>query len=110
MTILGYHFVKSTYGMWLPGDERGSWSSRWDEQIGFTEPHMLHPGDPVRLRMAEERLKHRPVALDHEIMSAIARCLGRCAAASNWRIAAGAIEPTHIHLLLTVGSPDIDGT
>jgi hypothetical protein len=58
---IGYHFVKSAYGLWLPGDERGSWSDAWDDQIGYCEPHTLHDGDPVRLRMAEERLKHPPV-------------------------------------------------
>ena len=41
---LGYHYVKSTYGQWLPGDERGHWSTAWDAQIGFIEPHMLHRG------------------------------------------------------------------
>jgi len=45
---LGYHYVKSGYGLWLPGDDRGSWSQACDEQIGFTEPHTLNPGDPVR--------------------------------------------------------------
>ncbi len=45
---IGYHLVKSGYGLWLPGDTRGHWSSAWDEQIGFFEPHHLHAGDPVR--------------------------------------------------------------
>jgi len=67
---LGYHYVKSTYGQWLPGDDRGSWSEAWDERIGFIEPHMLHPGDPIRRRMAEERMKHDPVRL----LSDMIRC------------------------------------
>ncbi len=110
MEILGYHLVKSTYGMWLPGDDRGSWSSRWDQEIGYTEPHMLHPGDPVRLRMAQERMLHRPVVLDHLMSAAIERAIGQCAAASRWKVSAGTIEPTHIHLLLTPGTDDIDKT
>ena len=35
---LGYHYVKSAYGLWLPGDVRGSWSEAWDEQIGYLDP------------------------------------------------------------------------
>jgi REP element-mobilizing transposase RayT len=108
--LLRYHLVKSTYGMWLPGDERGSWSARWDTDIGFIEPHMLHPGDPYRLRMSQERMLHPPVVLDHLMSAAIERAIGRCALQSNWKVAAGTIEPTHIHLLLTTGSSDIDRT
>ncbi len=106
----GFHYVKSCYGLWLPGDERGSWSERWDEQIGFTEPHMLHPGDPTRLRMAEERMKHCPVVLDGMMSASVERTIGRCAGASPWKVVAGAIEPTHIHLLITATSLDIDRT
>jgi hypothetical protein len=62
---LGYHIVISGYGLWLPGDERGHWSEAWDEGLGFIEPHTLHAGDPVRLRMAEERRKHPVVKLDN---------------------------------------------
>ena len=43
---LGYHWVKSCFGLWLPGDDRGHWSEAWDDQIGFIEPHTLHDGDP----------------------------------------------------------------
>jgi hypothetical protein len=57
----GYHIVISGYGVWLPGDERGHWSTAWDEELGFIEPHTLHPGDPVRKRMALERQK-QPVS------------------------------------------------
>ena len=61
---IGYHIVKSGYGLWLPGDDRGSWSSAWDELIGLVDPHTLNDGDPVRKRMAQERMKHKPVKFD----------------------------------------------
>ena len=67
---LGYHIVISGYGLWLPGDERGSWSAAWDEQIGFVEPHTLHPADPVRLRMSQERMRQAPVRLDDRMIQA----------------------------------------
>ncbi len=75
---IGYHVVKSGYGLWLPGDERGSWSQAWDAKIGFIEPHTLHRGDPVRLRMAQERMIHPPVRLTDAMIEAVAGALALC--------------------------------
>jgi len=109
---LGYHLVKSGYGLWLPGDDRGSWSEAWDEQIGFTEPQTLHPGDPVRRRMAEERMKHPPVRLSAEMVDVVIEVIGDCVQKScgGLAIAAAAIEPTHMHLAILYTGRDIDGT
>ena len=107
---LGYHYVKSGYGLWLPGDSRGHWSEAWDEQIGFIEPHMLHGGDPVRERMAQERMKHPPVRLDTAMIAAVIQAISNCARSSPWKIIAASIEPTHLHLLLTYSGMDIEGT
>jgi REP element-mobilizing transposase RayT len=107
---IGYHIVISGYGLWLPGDSRGSWSAAWDEQLGLVEPHALHPGDPVRLRMAEERAKHPAVRLALDMIEVVCDTFGRCAAESDWTIDAASVEPTHVHLLLTYSERDIDKT
>jgi len=107
---IGYHIVISAYGLLLPGDERGSWSPAWDEELGLIEPHMLHPGDPVRLRMSGERKKHPAVRLDNAMVGVFVDTLGTCAAESDWTIAAASIEPTHAHLLLTYTEREIDHT
>ncbi|HEY5315264.1 MAG TPA: transposase [Pirellulales bacterium] len=107
---LGYHVVISGYGLWLPGDDRGHWSEDWDAQIGFVEPHSLHVGDPVRLRVARERMKHPPVRLAPEMATAVIATIGRCAAESDWTILTASIEATHTHLLLTYSTRDIDTT
>jgi REP element-mobilizing transposase RayT len=107
---IGYHIVFSGYGLWLPGDDRGSWSTAWDEQIGLVEPHTLHPGDPVRLRMAQERMKHPVVRLDPTVIASVEKTLADCAGQSDWKVAAASIESTHIHLLLTYTARDIDNT
>jgi REP element-mobilizing transposase RayT len=104
---LGYHLVKTGYGLWLPGDERGSWSSAWDAQIGYYEPHMLHPGDPVRKRMAAERMKAAPVRFSETMMRVILEAIDRCAANSRWRVGACSLEPTHLHLQVTYFDGDI---
>ncbi len=109
---IGYHLVKSGYGLWLPGDERGHWSDTWDEQIGYHRPHMLHPGDPVRERMAEERMKHPPVHFTEDMIEAIVDTLEKMIEQSHsgLRISAAAIESTHMHLLLPYTGKDIDNT
>jgi REP element-mobilizing transposase RayT len=107
---LGYHLVISAYGLWLPGDERGTWSEAWDEQLGFIEPHTLHPGDPVRLRMSRERMTHPRVLLNTEMLLAVEDTIGTCAAQSDWKVVAASIESTHAHLLLTYTKRDIDNT
>ena len=107
---LGYHIVVSGYGLWLPGDARGSWSEAWDEQIGFHQPHTLHPGDPARHRIATERMRYPAVRLSEEMMRIWADVLRDCARSSPWNLAALSIEPTHTHLLITASTRGVDGT
>lgn len=107
---IGYHVVKSGYGLWLPGDSRGHWSAAWDARVGHYEPHHLHEGDPVRQRMARERMKYQPTRLTPAMMTAVADAIGACEKGSDWGIVAAAIEATHMHLLLTYTERDIDRT
>lgn len=107
---IGYHLVKSCYGLWLPGDDRGHWSSDWDEQIGYFRAHHLNEGDPVRKRMATELMKHPPTKLTSPMIDAVAAAVGDCAKESDWRVVAAAIESTHMHLLLSYTTRDIDKT
>ncbi|MGA2796047.1 MAG: transposase [Thermoguttaceae bacterium] len=107
---LGYHIVIAGYGLWLPGDERGSWSAAWDDQLGLIEPHMLHAGDPIRLRMSQERMQNSPVRLSKGMIEVVIPILGNCSSQSDWTIAAASVEMTHSHLLLTYTERDIDNT
>ncbi len=109
---IGYHVVQSGYGQWLLGDERGSWSQAWDEQIGYIEPHTLHAGDPVRKRMAQERMNHPAVQFRDAMLEAIEDAICRCVATSNGglSIAAATIEATHMHLLIPYSGRDIHKT
>jgi REP element-mobilizing transposase RayT len=107
---IGYHYVKSGFGLWLPGDARGHWSTAWDERIGHVEPHHLHAGDAVRERMASERMKHPPTRFSSSMIQAIASAVEDCVMHSDWSIVAAAIEPTHMHLLLTYTERDVHGT
>lgn len=110
MKTLGYHIVISGYGLWLPGDDRGHWSEAWDEQIGFIEPHKLHAGDPIRERMAAERMTAPPVRLSSAMIDFVVTTLGICVEKSDWEITAASIEPTHTHLQMTYSKRDVDDT
>ncbi len=107
---LGAHIVKSAYGHWLPGDDRGHWSTAWDPQVGYVQPHMLHEGDPVRRRMAAEHLRHPPVPWSEAVCETLVLTIERCAAESPWDAVAFAVEPTHLHLLITYAPMNLDRT
>jgi hypothetical protein len=109
---IGYHLVKSAYGLWLPGEDRGSWSDAWDNQIGYHQPHMLHPSDPVRHRMAAERMKHPAVRFTADMQLTITDAIKTCIAKSNGGLIVYnmAIEETHMHLSLPYTGKDIDAT
>jgi len=108
----GYHLVKSGYGLWLPGDDRGHWSSAWDAQIGFYAPHHLHAGDPIRRRMAEELMTHPAVRFTPGMIEVMAATVGRLIAGSRGglSVSAAAFEPTHLHLQIPYSGRDIDRT
>ena len=107
---LGYHVVVSGYGLWLPGDARGHWSEAWDAELGLIEPHTLHPGDPIRRRIAVERQTHPAVRLNQAMQAVVVATLGRAAAESDWHVTAASVEATHTHLLLTYCTRAIDNT
>ncbi len=107
---IGYHVVISGFGLWLPGDARGSWSTAWDEKIGLIEPHTLHPGDPVRLRMSNERLKDVPVRLSDDMVGVVIDSLADCSAESKWSFVSASVETTHMHMLLTYMDRNVDNT
>ncbi|MEM7576868.1 MAG: hypothetical protein AAF328_05265 [Planctomycetota bacterium] len=110
MLTLGVHLVKSAFGQWLPGDERGHWSPAWDKQIGFSPSHRLNAGDPVRLAMAQRAMTRRSVTWTPVMIQIFARTLRSCAEDSDWSPAALSIEPTHLHALIRGLDRDADIT
>jgi hypothetical protein len=109
---IGFHVTKSTYGTWLPGDERGSWSEAWFPARGFFEPHRFHEGDHRRLEISAGRMKHSAVVLDQAMTAAVIGALTDCVNKANGilQIVAAANQPTHMHLLIVNTGRNIDGT
>jgi hypothetical protein len=109
---IGFHITKSTFGTWLPGDARGSWSEGWSPSKGFYGAHQFHEGDARREAMARRRMTHPPVVLSIEMIDVIVEAISSCVERSQGGliIVAAAIEPTHAHLLLVNTGRDIDNT
>jgi len=55
----------------------------------------------MRHRMAAERMQYPPVHWSPTTCKHLATTIKQCADQSSWNIAALAIEPTHLHLLIT---------
>jgi REP element-mobilizing transposase RayT len=62
--------------------------------------------------MAQERMKHPPVRLTDDMIEIVAHTIAACVAKSNGglSIAALAIEPTHLHVLIPYSGRDIHTT
>ncbi len=116
--VLGYHFIFSAYGFWLPNDPRGSWSEvvREFELLQFGPATKVHttrsvarrPHD-VGLRLkAKEALRYRPVRFTGIQARAIARGFTIAAQEAAYSIHALAILPDHVHLVMSRHGKHID--
>lgn len=108
--LYGWHLIFSTYGFWLPNDERGSGSTRVRAQHIFdaggeaTKVYTTHsvahrPHDARRRRSIKESLKFPAV----ELSGLQARAVGRGIAAVLPKVGlvvhACAIMPDHVHVV-----------
>jgi REP element-mobilizing transposase RayT len=101
----------TTYGTWLPGDERGCVTRvRTDDG-----PRVLHhePGAPVDgsmpglRRSAQAQMRGEPVLLDEGHATVLVEQFRETAAVRGWSLIAVAIMPNHCHVVLAVdGDPD----
>ena len=97
MNTLAIHFIWTTYGTWLPGDERGHWSPLYDlyGKIQAAGNRLNLPDEWTR-EVARERMVESEKVLSADETTLLAPLIGRTA---GFRAHAAAIEPTHVHLL-----------
>src|SRR5438270_6736343 len=96
----------TTYGTWLPGDDRGSVTS----VRANPGPRVEHdqPGTPVDGSMpglraaAAATLKGSPVYLEAEHAAALLTQWHETAAYRHWRLRGVAIMANHVHLVVEV--------
>lgn len=108
--LLGYHFIFSAYGFWLPNDPRGSWSEvvRQFDLLRFgaatkvsTTKSVAAKQHDYQLRMrAKQALRYPPVKFTGQQAVLIAKGLGVAKAQHEYEIHALAILPDHVHLVM----------
>jgi REP element-mobilizing transposase RayT len=106
-----WFFTWTTYGTWLPGDERGFVSpiegdaGRW---VRHNIPGTPHDADiPALKRWAAGNLKSPPVRLVKEQADALLAQFQETAAHRTWLLLAVAVMATHVHLVTGVeGDPE----
>ena len=95
----------TTYGTWLPGDERGFVSPKFEE--GLPEERHNTPETPYDagrtdlLRVAAGKLAGNPIWLTGEQAGVVRQQFEQTATYRGWRIIAGAIMSNHVHLVVT---------
>lgn len=97
MPTLGLHLIWTTYGTWLPGDDRGNWSpllDLWGSYLG--KRHTENAGDERTHLRAKALMKGEEVTLTAAEQESTAHIIH--ALAQPTPIRALAIERSHIHL------------
>lgn len=116
--ILGFHFIFSAYGFWLPNDPRGSWSTtirRFDllkfgpaTKVETTRSVAATPHDYRNRLQAKQALRYPPVQFNGRQARAIANGFAHSALKQGYAIHALAIMPDHAHLLMRWNNTDVD--
>ena len=101
----------TTYGTWLPGDERGFVSPKFEGDT--PERRNNEPGRPYDegradlRRIAENKLAGDPVRLTRAQAEVVRHQFEETARYRGWQLLAGAIMANHVHLVVGVpGDPD----
>jgi len=100
----------TAYGTWLPGDERGFVSPKFEGASAERNNEPGRPYDDGRRdlpRIAESKLSGDPVRLTRALAEVVRRQFEETARIRGWQLLAGAIMANHIHLVVGVpGDPD----
>ena len=95
---LAYLLTWTTYGTWLPGDERG-----WVEKPGqFREP------DIERQRQALMRMTESAIVLDAEQRAIVESVIKKHCEIRKWTLHAAGCRTNHVHVVVTADRhPDV---
>jgi hypothetical protein len=118
--VIAYHLIITAYGFWLPNDPRGSWSDfvRSWELARFgpatktdTKQSVAGNSHNRALRLeAKQSLAREPVEFTGLQCQAIGMGFAKYCARNGCVIVAGAILPTHSHLVVLRMNHSIEQT
>ena len=90
-----YFVTLTTYGTWLPGDERG-----WVDGSTSSGENRLRPGDAVREKRARLRMRGQAVYLSPEQRRLVEETIRRVAGYCRWHILAMSVRSNHVHVVV----------
>ena len=96
---LAYFVTVTTYGSWLPGDQRG-----------WTDHHRARPGEPRALpsaaldRRGRADMSHDTLLLDPDMRLVIKDAIRDTCAEAGWALLALAVRSNHFHALVANGA------
>jgi REP element-mobilizing transposase RayT len=96
----------TTYGTWLPGDDRGFVSDffpRPDQRVRWNQPDTAYARDDGGLHnYAARQLRSDPVWLTRQLADPLIDQFKDTAAFRGWRLLAAAVMANHVHLVVQV--------
>ena len=92
---LGYFLTWSSYGTWLPGDERG-WSRKYDWDI--------QPPNPSVVKFAQSRMKEPAFTLSINSRILVEDTIRRHCSIRGWTLHAVNARSNHVHVVVTAPS------
>jgi REP element-mobilizing transposase RayT len=97
--IIGYMLTWTTYGSWLPGDERG-----------YVKAGQILPANPQVLKASKKRQKSPPVKLNKQEIKLVQQVILTEAERIGHNIPALSVRNNHVHLVLLPHSESIEDT
>jgi len=88
---LAYFLTWTTYGTWLPGDERG-----W-----FRKPGRFQPPQPRLKAAAQSLLKEEPCVLNPEQRRLVEQTIAKHCAIRGWHLHVVNCRTNHVHVVVT---------
>lgn len=108
--VLAYHVTFGTYGFWLPNDPRGSNSDYvraphlrpfgTATKVTDRRSHAADPHDAGLRTAAKRALMYQPVVLNGVQAREVGHAFQMQTTRSGFVIVAGAILPTHVHMVV----------
>jgi len=89
---LAYFLTWTTYGTWLPGDDRG-WVERGAPGV--------QPGDPERLEEAARHMSEDAVYLTPEQRQLVHHTIVEHCTIRGWQLHAVSVRTNHVHVVVT---------
>ena len=95
---LAYFLTWTTYGTWLPGDDRG-----WVDKHHNPSQPVIRPPDRATEMAARSRMAEESARLDGPATAAVSESLRETCRYRGWRLHALSVQSSHVHVVVSAG-------